>query len=237
MATLTTWLSNSFSWMKDYQIFTLWYLFCSCAPPAKKRKTATKSTKDVCSDWLKPNALDVTIIHPNMYPIATEILRSLGFDHISADDFMSGSLSERIKQTPGLQEKAAKLKCDVCENEDKKQDFDFVLNCLLTNSKTELNIKERIDFIDVAAAKKLKGNCRVGVTLSSIYMGRVVNVTGFGAFIDLVNVSDEKGRVKGLAPISLNGGAEIQGLQCGQRVNVKVVKIESDKGRYTLRIM
>ena len=79
--------------------------------------------------------------------------------------------------------------------------------------------------------------CNLGVNLCSTYTGRVCNVTGFGAFIDLVNVHDERGRIRGLAPISVNGATEIQSLQCGQRVDVKVINIDSLKRKYTFKLL
>ena len=134
------------------------YMFSdlATAPSAKKRKIS-KATGGSSLDCMKPNPLDVTIIHPSMYPIASEVIRCSGIANFSADDLVSGVVSERIKQSPNYEQDMTRLKARICgQDEDKMQDFDFVVKSLVTNLQSELIMRERLDFTDVTAAKKLK---------------------------------------------------------------------------------
>ncbi|XP_063712202.1 S1 RNA-binding domain-containing protein 1-like isoform X2 [Symsagittifera roscoffensis] len=101
------------------------------------------------------------------------------------------------------------------------------------------NLKRARVFIDrKEALKKFSGSTNEEVKLNSEYAGKVVNVTDFGAFVELRNCCDLKSsKVVGLAPMSLNGPGLIQSLQIGQNVQVKVTKIDVVKGHFTLKII
>ena len=176
-----------------------------------------------------------------MYSIAEQVLHCLSMNKISSDDILNGvvsrTISRKLNEIESMRQKYKLMDKDILN------DFEFVVKCLSFSEQDRLNemsnLKRARVFIDrKEALKKFSGSTNEEVKLNSEYAGKVVNVTDFGAFVELRNCCDLKSsKVVGLAPMSLNGPGLIQSLQIGQNVQVKVTKIDVVKGHFTLKII
>ncbi|XP_042907860.1 S1 RNA-binding domain-containing protein 1 [Parasteatoda tepidariorum] len=183
----------------------------SCAKVAGAEKKVAKTKKDVSN---APNPLDRTIIHPESYNAADKFLQDLGADPCSigqqslidkVNSYMRFASIEDVATKYSVPVTVMQLIVDALKQ---LQDYDIRAEFDQPLFRTAIRT-----FSDLATNQELTG--------------RVTNVTGFGAFVD---VGVER---NGLIHVSKMKG---QKLNVGDRVTVKVLEVNAQKKRIGLEI-
>lgn len=162
------------------------------------------------------NVLDNTIIHPESYKIAEEILNING---ISLKDYKENLADSREKLKSFNYEKFA------TENEYGKETVKDIYEALIRDRRDPRNELER----PLLKSDILKiENLQVGMELE----GTVRNVVKFGAFIDIGLKNDALLHISEISDKFIKDPSEV--LSVGQIVKVKVKEIDMDRQRVGL---
>ena len=162
------------------------------------------------------NVLDNTIIHPESYKIAEEILNING---ISLKDYKENLADSREKLKSFNYEKFA------TENEYGKETVKDIYEALIRDRRDPRDELER----PLLKSDILKiENLQVGMELE----GTVRNVVKFGAFIDIGLKNDALLHISEISDIFIKDPSEV--LSVGQIVKVKVKEIDMDRQRVGL---
>lgn len=184
-----------------------------------KVKRLGKATYEQCVGFLRhpnsKNPLDKTLIHPESYDLATDIVKNLGHS---------------MQSWSKLDENSRKLIMKKVKNNSKVDDvnFDDIKSELITLGRDPRGNLEVIDRSQIISSIE-------DIEVGSIYDGQIKNVLDFGAFVDLGI------KVNGLIHISNLSENYVQNIHefvhKGQNVRVQVVDIDLDKKRIGLKLL
>ncbi|XP_018326633.1 S1 RNA-binding domain-containing protein 1 isoform X2 [Agrilus planipennis] len=159
--------------------------------------------------------LDCTYIHPESYNLCNKLLDML---HLRVSDVGKEHFIEamqRKRNTLNVSEISEELKSS-------KESIELIIDCLCK----PLNFDLRSEMDKTPLFRKSLTNI-LDLKSGSVLTGRITNVTHFGCFVD-IGVG-----TKGLIHSSKQKGIQ---LQIGDKVEVKVVKIEIDRKRIGLEL-
>ncbi|XP_023232992.1 S1 RNA-binding domain-containing protein 1-like [Centruroides sculpturatus] len=183
----------------------------------RKRKSASKTTKSRKKMKLsiEINPLDMTVIHPESYDTAERFLKKI---NANAADIGKSKLIEKIKElmnNTNIEQLSNEF--SVCS-----PTMQLIVDAL--SQLLEYDIRSGYD----------KPMFKSGVmsindiTCGEVLTGKVINVTHFGAFVDIGL------EISGLVHVSKMGGKK---LSLGNQIKVKVISVDLKKRRIGLQFI
>ncbi|EZA52895.1 hypothetical protein DMN91_011350 [Ooceraea biroi] len=177
-----------------------------------EKNVETKSKKARLKDD-DLNPLDQTWIHPESYAIATEFIK---YCQCKLDDLGTPEFIERIKFCAQKERAELVVRMDTTEST-----MEVIVEALTMKRGEDIRLKLNSPLF--RDSMRSLNDLSIGVVLS----GAVQNVTHFGAFVDIG---------VGTNGLIHNSKMKNQALCVGQRVEVKVIDIESSRKRIGLEL-
>ncbi|MDO4283546.1 MAG: Tex family protein [Clostridia bacterium] len=176
-----------------------------------------------CAGFLKvpesENILDNTMVHPESYQVAKELLKDIGYDLSNLDIKRMREISPKLNAI-NVEKEAQKLNVGVPTVED------IIKELKKPGRDPRDELPKPILKSDVLKLEDLKEGM--------ILKGTVRNVTGFGAFIDIGIKNSALVHISEMSDKFIKDPMEV--VSTGDIVNVRVIGIDKEKGKVSLTL-
>ena len=161
------------------------------------------------------NPLDATSVHPESYPVATEVLKRAG---VSASELERGGIPDIEKRAGSVAELAGQLDCGILTLIDIIDELKKPGRDPRDDAPEVVFSRSALSIDDLEPGMELKGTVR--------------NVVDFGAFVDIGVHQDGLVHISKLANHFVKHPSDV--VRVGDTVNVWVEKVDRDRKKISL---
>lgn len=164
------------------------------------------------------NPLDATSVHPESYPVATEVLKRAG---VSASELERGGIPDIEKRAGSVAELAGQLDCGILTLIDIIDELKKPGRDPRDDAPEVVFSRSALSIDDLKPGMELKGTVR--------------NVVDFGAFVDIGVHQDGLVHISKLANRFVKHPSDV--VRVGDTVNVWVEKVDRDRKKISLTMV
>lgn len=164
------------------------------------------------------NPLDATSVHPESYPVATEVLKRAG---VSASELERGGIPDIEKRAGSVAELAGQLDCGILTLIDIFDELKKPGRDPRDDAPEVVFSRSALSIDDLEPGMELKGTVR--------------NVVDFGAFVDIGVHQDGLVHISKLANRFVKHPSDV--VRVGDTVNVWVEKVDRDRKKISLTMV